>query len=57
MYARYRRSPEEDIEFPGSGVIGSSELLCGCLELNPGSIQGQPMYLNVEPSFQYSITI
>jgi hypothetical protein len=34
-----RQMPEEGVIYPGNGVTDSCELLCACLELNPGPLQ------------------
>jgi hypothetical protein len=41
------------IESPGTRVVDSCEMPCGCWELNLGSLKEQPMLLTVEPSFQH----
>ena len=40
------------VGFPGNGVTDSSELPCGCWELNPGPVEEQPGLLTPEPSLQ-----
>ncbi|KAL6040407.1 hypothetical protein STEG23_015188 [Scotinomys teguina] len=40
------------VESPGTGVIDSCELPCGCWELNPGCLKEQPVLLAIEPSLQ-----
>ena len=40
----------EDVRCPGTGVTDSSELPCGCWDLNPGSLEEQSMLLTAEPS-------
>lgn len=42
--------PGESLRSPGNGVTGSSELLCGYWELNPGLFQEQQVLLSTEPS-------
>lgn len=42
MCVQCLRKPEEDAGTIATGVTGSSELPCGCYELNPGSLQEQP---------------
>jgi hypothetical protein len=39
-------------ESPGTGVIDSYELLCGCWTSNPGPLQEQPMSSITEVSLQ-----
>lgn len=46
--------PEEGFEFPGTGVTGAYEPLCGCWELNPDPWLGIP--LTSEPSLQPSFS-
>jgi hypothetical protein len=36
----------------GAGVTDRCELLCGCWELNPGSLREHPVLLTTEPSLQ-----
>lgn len=42
--------PEEDVESPGTGIISSCKLLCGCWDLNLIPLEEQPMLLSAEPS-------
>lgn len=39
----------EGVGFPKSGVTHSCELLCGCWQLNAGSLQDQSFFLSTEP--------
>ena len=42
----------EGVRSPGTGVIDSCDLLCGCWELNSGPLEELPMLLTTEPSLQ-----
>ena len=42
----------EGVRSPGTGVTDRCEVPCGCWELNPGSLQEQPVLLTAEPSLQ-----
>lgn len=48
MHAWWR--PEERGGFPVTGVTDGCEPLCGSWELNPGSVEEQPVVLTAEPS-------
>ena len=39
--------PEEGVRTPGTGGTDGCELLCGCWEWNPGSLQEQQVILPV----------
>lgn len=50
MYAYHTRAwcpqrPGEGFRFPGIGVTDACELLCGCWETNPGTLQEQKVLL------------
>jgi hypothetical protein len=40
------------VGFPGTGIRDNHELPCGCLELNPGLLERQPVLLTTEKSLQ-----
>lgn len=42
MCRQYPQWPEEGVGSPGSGVIDSWDLPCGCCELNPVLLEEQP---------------
>jgi hypothetical protein len=42
----------EGVRSPGTGVMDSYELLCGCWELHAGPLEEQPVLLTAELSFQ-----
>jgi hypothetical protein len=35
----------EGVRSPGTGIVDSCELSCGCWELNPGPLEEQPVLL------------
>lgn len=41
--------PDENMRSPGTGVIGSCELLCEYWDLNLGPVEKQPVLLTVSP--------
>lgn len=47
MCVLHPQRPGEPIACPRIGAIHSSELPCGCGESNPGSLEEQPVLLNV----------
>ena len=47
-----KRSLEEDIGFPGTGVTDSFEPPCQCWELNLSPVEGQSVLLIDEPLLQ-----
>lgn len=51
MHVRVLR-PEEDVGFPGTGIVDSCELPCGCWELNLSPLEEQPVLLTVEQSLE-----
>ena len=42
----------EDDRSPGTGVLDSYDLPCGCWELNSSPLEKQPVLLTTEPSLQ-----
>jgi hypothetical protein len=48
MHAWYLWRPEEHVGCPGTGVTGICELPCRCWELNPESLEDQPVLLTAE---------
>ena len=48
----YMSPKEEDIGSPGDGVTHGCDPSCGYWELNPVSLQEQPVLLATEPSLQ-----
>lgn len=52
VHADYPQRPEEGIRSPRIGVRDGCEPTCRDWELNPGSLEQQPLFLNTEPSFQ-----
>ena len=49
MHVWCPRKPEEVARSPGTGVIDSYVLLCGCRELRPSRLEKQPLPLSTEP--------
>lgn len=43
-------SPQRPEDVLGTGVTDWCELLCGCWESHPGSLEDQPMFFTTEPS-------
>lgn len=44
--------PEQSLEFSGTGIMGSCELPCECLELNSSPLKENPELLTAGPSHQ-----
>lgn len=53
VFLEARREPQ----IPGTGVLAGCEPLGGCLEMNPGPLEGQPMSSTMEPFLQPPIQI
>jgi hypothetical protein len=52
MHAWWLQRPEEGVQSPETGVVGSCNLPCGCWEPNPGPLKEQPVLLKDELSVQ-----
>lgn len=48
---------KEGIRSLGTGVLFGVELLCGCWELDPGSLQEELVYLIIVPFLQPSCVL
>ena len=46
------QTQEEGVGSPGTGVMDSCNLLCGCQESNPGPLQEKLELVNAKPSLQ-----
>lgn len=53
MCTQFLRRSEDGARSPGIGVTDDYELLCECLDWNPGSLQKHQMLLIVDPSLQH----
>jgi hypothetical protein len=42
----------DGVRSPGTGIIDSYELPCGCWELNPYPLEKQPVFLPIKPTLQ-----
>jgi hypothetical protein len=47
----------EDVRSPGTGVVDSCELPCGCWKLNLGPLEEQPMLLTAELPLQSLVVV
>lgn len=52
MCVQYTQRSEEDIGYPGPGVIEDCEPLFGFWKLKPSTLEGQPVLLPAEPTPQ-----
>jgi hypothetical protein len=49
---QFLRRPAEGVRYPGTGVTDGCEPPCRCWELNPESLEGQPLSLPLFWEFQ-----
>lgn len=57
VHAWYLRRPEDGIRYHETGVTDSSESACRFLELNPGSLEDQLVFLTTELSSAVRINV
>ena len=53
----YLQRPEEGDRSPGTRVMDSCEIPCGCWELNPGLLEEQPVLLTFELSLHLIVFV